>query len=228
MIVKAVIFDLDGTLIDTLADLAASTNHALRQHSLPTHPTETFNTFIGDGTWQLISRTVPDDRQELIPDVLAAMQDHYAEHYADQTRPYQGVAEMLEDLRTQGLRLAILTNKPTQYAVPLAEKFFPPDTFQVVMGHNDKYPLKPDPTSALAIAAEMGAAPGETAFLGDTSIDMYTARAAKMFAVGALWGFRDRAELVDTGALALLDTPKQFPQLLTLTKFPPGGCGPAG
>ena len=153
------------------------------------------------------------------------MEAHYAEHCTDQTRPYRHVPQMLENLRAQGLRLAVLTNKPNRYALPLAARFFPPDTFDVVMGHDDKYPLKPDPTSALALADQLRAPPAQTAFLGDTAIDMRTARTANMFAVGALWGFRDRAELLLSGAQALLDTPTQFPQLLALIKFPPGGPG---
>lgn len=210
---KAVIFDLDGTLINTLADLARSTNQALRQFALPEHPVESYRVRIGDGTRTMIARSVPSDRQELVDDVRASMAAHYKEHFADTSRPYDGVAEMLKCLRDKGMPLAVLTNKQSEYAVGLVEKFFA-GLFEMVLGDSVDYPLKPDPTSALAIAAKMGVTAEETAFLGDTAVDMETAVAAKMFAVGALWGFRDRAELVASGAQAIMDQPGQFAKLL--------------
>ena len=221
---RAVIFDLDGTLINTLDDLAASTNQALRRYSLPEHPAEAFKTFIGDGTRTLISRCIPSDHQHLVDEILDLMEAHYHQHYADLSRPYPGVPEMIQSLQQMSLPLAVLTNKPTEFARPLVDKYFDPGTFQIVMGHTDQYPLKPDPTSALAIAGKLGAAPSHAAYLGDTAIDMQTALAANMFAVGALWGFRDRAELVASGAQALIDLPHQFPQLLTLAGADPDQC----
>jgi phosphoglycolate phosphatase len=217
---RGVVFDLDGTLLDTLTDLADCLNRVLQRHGLPTHPRDAFRMFIGDGLRMLVQRAMPaDSRDPVRIDSLAAqMNAEYADHWADQTRPYEGIAEMLRGLVAGGLYLAVLSNKPDEFTSPAVRQFFPDIPFAVVRGARPEVPRKPDPAGALQIAAGAGLAPAEFLYLGDSGTDMQTAVRAGMFPVGVLWGFRDADELNANGAAHLLDHPRR---LLTAFRFEP-------
>jgi phosphoglycolate phosphatase len=204
---QAVLFDLDGTLVDSLADLANATNHALASLGCPTHSRAAYRHFVGDGARTLCQRALPADEPELLEPALALMRAHYDAHRYDETRPYPGVPELIAALAERGYRLAVLSNKPDQFTQELVAHYFPAVPFAAIRGQLPGVPLKPDPAAALRMAQELGIPPDRWLYLGDTNTDMRTARAAGMHAVGVLWGFRDRAELEASGAHRLLAQP---------------------
>ena len=210
----AALFDLDGTLANTLADLANAVNHALTALGCPTHPLDAYRYFVGDGARHLCLRALPANRQYLADDVLRLMQAHYDAHCFDETRLYPGIPELVAALHRRGLRLAVLSNKPDMFTKRMIEHYFHPPLFDIVRGQMPDVPLKPDPAAARQIALELGLPPAQWLYLGDTNTDMRTARNAGMCAVGALWGFRDRAELLESGAQHLVATSEAVLQLL--------------
>ncbi len=206
MLLRAVIFDLDGTLVDSLGDIADATNHALTLHGLPTHPESAYLRFVGSGVRELIRRAVPAGREDLLEPVLASYKAYYDDHLFDRTAHYPGIPELLSALAGDGARLAVLSNKSDDFVKRLVARLLPGVPFAAVYGERPDLPRKPDPTAALALAKELGVPPSECAFVGDTSIDMDTARAAGMYGVGVAWGFREVAELRAHGARAVADT----------------------
>lgn len=210
---KAVLFDLDGTLTDTLSDIAAAMNRALRLHGLQEWPVDAYRYLVGNGAKVLSERCVRD-RQELAPVVRRTYQAYYETHNLLKTCPYDGVPEMLQGLAAQGMALAVLSNKPDADTKAVVRHFFPEIPFRVVRGQREGVPVKPDPAGALAVAEEMGVAPGDFLYLGDTAVDMQCALAAGMHPIGALWGFRTAEELQESGAERLALMPQD---LLTLT-----------
>ena len=213
---NTIIFDLDGTLIDTLYDLADSINQALAQLSLPTHSVDSYRLRIGDGARQMISRALPDGRADLIDTAQKMQQAYYLEHCYDHTQPYPGIVDTLELLKGQHLKLAVLSNKPDSFTQQMVPHIFADGLFDLVVGHRPEFPLKPDPASALDIARRLGVQPAETAFVGDSAMDMQTANSAGMFAVGVAWGFRSRQELQDNGCEVLIEHPRDLPSALSL------------
>lgn len=214
MTIKAVIFDLDGTLVDSLADLANSVNGVLESMGLPAHTIDSYRRRVGDGARQMVSRALPEDRQDLLEDTLAAHTAYYRDHSLVHTRPYPGIADLIAALRERGLPLAVLSNKPDVMIAKVVTALFSEDDFTIIRGHREGVPLKPDPTSALDLATELGCRPQQIVFLGDTKVDLQTATNARMVPVGATWGFRDRAELENYGARYIIDHPAQFLNLL--------------
>ena len=218
MLAAAVIFDLDGTLLDTIDDLADAMNSALARHGLPTHPDYAeHKLFVGEGVRKYITRALPADRrgdEALIQRVWKDYRAAYAQNWHNKTRPYDGVPELLVALRARGPRLAVLSNKPDDFTRLTVELFFRPGTFEIVRGAFEDQKLKPDPGGALAIAAEMNLPPADFLYVGDTATDMQTAVAAGMFAVGALWGFRSADELLASGAKVLIACPAELVSLL--------------
>jgi len=209
---RAVLFDLDGTLANTLEDLANATNHALMTLGCPTHPAHEYRYFVGDGARNLILRTLPADKGSLAKEALALMREHYEAHCFDRTRVYPGIRELVASLR--GRKLAVFSNKPDAFTKRMIAHYFPDNPFAAVRGQVANLPIKPDPTVALQIAAELNVPTAEWLYLGDTNTDMRTAHAAGMFAVGALWGFREREELIEAGAQKLVARPEDVLQLL--------------
>ncbi len=206
---QAVLFDLDGTLLDTLEDLADATNAALAELGLPGHPLEAYKYFVGDGLENLVRRAI---RQESLDKTLLARgveraRQEYAARWAVKTRPYPGIPDLLTGLSRRAIPMAVFSNKPDEFTQLCVARLLPGWHFQAVQGATPELPRKPDPRGALAIAARMGVAPGEVLYLGDTNTDMQTAVAAGMFPVGALWGFRTAEELLATGAAALAKMP---------------------
>jgi len=213
---KAVLFDLDGTLLDTLEDLANSMNVILKAHGMNTFYTEEYKGFLGFGLEGLIRCVIPDDQvsDELVEEFLADMKVEYGNRWAEKTRPYPGIPELLDELQKMGLKLVVLSNKMDDYTKIIIKTLLPDWQFDIVRGLKDNYPPKPDPTSTLEIAKELKIKPGEFLFLGDTDIDMQTANAAGMYAVGVTWGFRTADELKENGAKVLIDLPLQTLDLL--------------
>lgn len=214
MNIRAIMFDLDGTLADSLDDLANATNHALTSLGLPAHPREAYRRMVGDGARVLCERATPAQRPDLVAEVLRRMQAHYAAHCFDQTRLYPGIADLVAELRRRGLSLAVLSNKPDEFTRRMVAHYFPANPFAVVRGQRAGEPLKPDPTAARRIAAALGIPAAQWLYLGDTNTDMATARAAGMRPVGVLWGFRDREELWASGAAAVVAAPAEVLALL--------------
>ncbi|MHC4223951.1 MAG: HAD family hydrolase [Planctomycetota bacterium] len=212
MAIAAVMFDLDGTLLDTLEDLADSMNAVLERLGLPCHPVEAYKHFVGDGMPNLVRRALPDDRRDGAAIELGsqAMREEYSERWRAKTRPYDGVPGMLDGLIERGLKVTILSNKPDDFTKMTVEALLPDWRFHVVRGVLPDVPRKPDPTAALRIANELGIAPMRFLYCGDTDTDMKTAVAAGMVPLGALWGFRDEAELRAAGASVLLERPEDL------------------
>jgi phosphoglycolate phosphatase len=223
MTYKAALFDLDGTLLDTLDDLGDSMNAVLSARGYPTHPIRAFTEFVGDGVQNLVRRALPPDagsNEALVAEMTPLMRAEYARRWKDKTRPYDGIPEMLEALSERGLRLAVLSNKPHPATVEVVDHFFPRGRFEAVFGARPDVPIKPDAGAALDVARRLGIPPGEFLYLGDTNTDMQTATAAGMYAVGALWGFREAAELLESGARVLINHPRDFLSLLDLSSAP--------
>jgi len=205
----AVIFDLDGTLADTLRDIAVSANEALRRMGVPEHPLDAYRYFVGDGVAMLAERALPADARARVPEFASAFDLAYREHYLDTTRLYDGMAALVEALRARGLRLAVLSNKPDKFVRATVAALTGEGIFSAVLGVRDDVPRKPDPRGALRVAAELGVSPARVLYLGDTSTDMVTARAAGMEPVGVAWGFRPREELVAAGARRIVERPEE-------------------
>lgn len=223
----AVIFDLDGTLLDTLADLADSGNAVLAALGLPQHQKDAYRYFVGLGIEELVRRMLPEDRRDpaTIQEAGALTASEYKRRWKDKTRPYDGVLELLKGLRERGLPASVLSNKPQHYTDLTVDEFFPGRPFRFVRGARPEVPNKPHPAGALALAKELNLTPGTIVFVGDTATDMKTARGAGMLPVGALWGFRDEAELRENGALHIIARPADLLALLDSPEFLPGCMG---
>lgn len=213
---RAVLFDLDGTLLDTLEDLADSMNEVLRSLGHPTHPTDAYRRFVGDGVETLVERALPAPARsaEAIDRGRRAMIEVYGRHWNEKTRPYPGVDALLDGLFARGLQVAIFSNKPHAFTRLAVDAFLGRWPFEAVRGVGPDTPKKPDPTGALAIAEALGVPPAAWLYCGDTNTDMWTATAAGMKAVGVLWGFRPAEELVDAGASLLVDRPEAILELI--------------
>ncbi len=206
--ISAVIFDLDGTLIDSLEDLADTTNAALAARGFPTHPLDPYRYFVGDGIDNMLRRAAPAGTDEpVIRELVAHAKDEYSRNWANKTRVYDGIPRLLEALAARGVALAVLSNKLHEFTCEFVAHFFPSTRFAAVLGSPPGGKAKPDPALALRIAQLIGTEPDAVAILGDTRTDMETARAAGMIPVGALWGFRPESELVEYGARILLRRP---------------------
>ncbi len=208
----AVIFDLDGTLADTLEDLARAVNGALGRHGYPVHPLDSYRKMVGDGFRILVTRALPEAERDhgRIEEIRAEAAADYEENCLVSTRAYGGVKELLSALEEAGVPMAILSNKPHGLCQRVVGGLFPGSNFVVVRGEAPGFPRKPDPASALDIAATMAIPPERLAYLGDSDIDMNTARAAGMAAIGAGWGFRGPAELLAAGASRVLCSPLEL------------------
>jgi len=206
---SAVIFDLDGTLLDTLDDLAESGNRVLAWAGLPVHPVESYRYFVGEGMQVLIERIVPADRRnpELLASLAEAFLEDYGRNWAEHTRLYEGVASLLVGFQAKGLPMNILSNKPDDFTKLCVRRFLSEWNFHEVLGNRAGVARKPDPAGALFIAERLGVPPSEILYLGDTATDMKTAVAAGMYPVGALWGFRTAEELLANGARELAAHP---------------------
>lgn len=206
---KAALFDLDGTLLDTLEDLANATNRALASAAYPVHPVSAYRRFVGNGLRTLVSRALPagEDASSALDELVRRTGENYARDWAETTRPYPHIPELLDTLRGKGIPLAVVTNKPHDWTLLMLDHYFPGQPFAFVQGATPRIPHKPDPAGALKAAHNLNVTPEEAAFLGDSNVDMHTARNAHMLALGAAWGFRGAEELREAGADHILEDP---------------------
>lgn len=213
---RAVLFDLDGTLLNTLEDLAEAVNRGLQDLKLPVLSLADFKYVVGEGREEMVRKSLPADRRD--PATIAWLLDfvnrYYNDHCCDHTRPYPGIPALLNALRARGLRLAVFSNKPQEFTSLTVRRLLSDWPFELVLGACQTVPKKPDPAAAILIAAEMQIAVSNFLYLGDSGLDMLTAARAGMFGVGVLWGFRDRVELLDNGAKALIEKPLDLLDLL--------------
>jgi phosphoglycolate phosphatase len=198
-----VIFDLDGTLVDSMSDIVAALNHVLAAHGLPQHDETAVNPWIGYGAATLVQKAAPRAKDPAA--LLAAFRAHYGAHPVDQTRPFPGIETLLRRLTERGVPLAVLSNKPHDMTVAVVGGCFPPGMFAAVEGERPPRARKPDPAGALDVAAALGVAPEACTFVGDTRVDMQTARAAGMRGIGVTWGMRTAAQMARAGADVLVD-----------------------
>jgi phosphoglycolate phosphatase len=213
----AVLFDLDGTLVDSLEDLADSANTMLVRLGYPEHPVPAYRHFVGDGVAMLAERVLPPEARtpQGIAEAVEQLRAAYSENWNRRTRLYDGVAEMLEDIVASGAAIGVLSNKPHEMTQRVVAHLLTSWPWAVVLGARDGVPRKPHPAAALEAAAVLGVPPACVLYLGDTATDMATARAAGMFPVGALWGFRDERELREAGATVLASSPCEVVRVLT-------------
>lgn len=204
MTYKAVIFDLDGTLVNSLEDLARSANAVLEHLGLPTHDIPSYAYRVGNGIRALMERSLPEGRVDLLEDALALFREEYAARQLVHTAPYKGIRELLDGLRERGIRLAVCTNKHEEAAMQIVERLFGSGLFEVVAGDLPGRERKPCPDTVLSIAARWGLLPEEIVYAGDSGVDMETAVRAGMLPAGVLWGFRGAEELRACGAAVLL------------------------
>jgi phosphoglycolate phosphatase len=207
---RAVLFDLDGTLLDTIADLGDSMNNVLQHFKFPIHNQEKYKYFVGDGIENLIIRALPADQKtddEIIKQCGKLFDVEYEKNWDCKTKPYPGISELLTSLSKNKIRTAVLSNKPDNFTQKIVKKMLNFHDFDIVMGAGKKFGKKPDPESALFIAEFLKIKPLNFIYLGDTNTDMQTAVNAGMFPVGASWGFRTRNELFSSGAKIVINNP---------------------
>ncbi len=210
-----VIFDLDGTLLNTIDDLADAGNWVCRNHGWPTHTVEEYKRYVGSGMARLAVRFSPEEwhTEEGVQKILDEFLPYYAAHKEDKTAPYPGVPELLEHLRAAGVSIAVLSNKAHALAVPVIEGYFP-QKFQYIQGGVEGLPLKPDPALLLKLMENMGATQENTLFVGDSDVDIRTAKHAGVTSCGVLWGFRGWEELEREGADLLASSAKELETLI--------------
>ena len=209
---KLAIFDLDGTLLNTIGDLAVCCNHILQAEGLPTHTYEQYCMMVGNGVKRLVERSLPEPLQT--PTYVEQMRQRFVEYYYanidTHTIPYDGISELLVELQRRGVKLAVASNKFQAGVERLVARFFPDIHFELTLGGRDGVPAKPAPDIAKEITAATGINASQTLFIGDSGVDMQTAHAAGMTAVGCSWGFRSRQELIDNQADVIIDHPKDL------------------
>ena len=209
--IKAVLFDLDGTLVNSLNDLADATNFALEYLGFPTHEVEKFKYFVGDGIPKLIERVLPAEKcdEEHKNKCLELFFQYYSVHFADKTKVYTDVPELVNQLKKQGIAMAVVSNKAQEMTNLVVNKLYG-DTFDLVLGKREGVPAKPDPAMLKLAASEIKIRPENCAFIGDSGMDMAAAVGAGMLPIGVLWGFRTEEELKSNGAEYILNNPKDI------------------
>ena len=211
-----VVFDLDGTLLNTIGDLAVACNAVLALRGLPQHTYDEYCRFVGNGIMRLVERALPEELRTpyTVAAVRADFVKYYTEHIDTYTKPYAGIPELVAGLVQRGVRLAVASNKFQAGTEKLVRLFFPGVEFAAVFGQREGVPLKPDPAVVGEILSLTGAAKERVLYVGDSGVDMLTAAAAGVRSVGVTWGFRDRAELKEAGAQYIVDTPGEILKLL--------------
>ncbi len=218
-VIRCCIFDLDGTLLNTLDDLAASCNHALRQFGYDGHDVQSYRYFVGNGVDKLIQRAIsvdasPEQRQA----VKRVFSEHYAKHFMDLTKPYDGIESVLRVLKLGNIRTGVVTNKPHAFSIELVTGIFGSKFFDVIIGASDELPKKPNPDGVLRCIEQLGVSKQDCVYIGDSDIDVMTAKNAGIRSIGAAWGFRGKDELVAAGADYIANTPKDIASLLFIAK----------
>ena len=209
---KLVIFDLDGTLLDTIADLAESANYALKQLGYPTHPVDVIRTFVGNGINKLLERALPihEQTEENVIRMRSHFVPYYDVHNADLSNPYPGIVSLLEDLQAKGIQIAVASNKYQEATVKLVKQYFPDIDFIEILGQREGINVKPDPTIVFDILQKADVSKEDILYVGDSGVDMQTAINAGVDAVGVTWGFRPRAELESFQPMGLIDKAEEL------------------
>jgi phosphoglycolate phosphatase len=213
---KLAIFDLDGTLADTIKDITAAVNHVMDIYEFPRHTDDECKIMVGDGIKELMIRSFPEDRREdpeLLAGALEAFKDYYNKHFCDFTAPYEGILPMLDALHKNGVKTACVTNKNEEAVLLIVAKLFE-GQFEIVVGNSDRVKQKPDPTSVLGIMENLCASKSETFYIGDAYTDIYTAKNAGVKGIGVLWGFRDYDELKNAGADFIVSKPDEIIKII--------------
>ncbi len=208
------IFDLDGTLLNTITDLGASTNFALRSMGFSEHPLSAYNYMVGNGVRKLMERAQPDASPQVIDELLTHFRSHYDEHCTDTTKPYPGIPELLAELREKGVKLAVATNKYQAAADKIINHFFPDVEFEAVLGQVPERPVKPDPSVVFAILNLCPTQKRDVLYVGDSAVDIETARRACVESVGVTWGFRPVSELRKACADHVVSLPAEILRFL--------------
>ncbi len=213
---KAVIFDLDGTLVNSLYDLADSVNRALEHYGLPTHPYEPYKYFVGNGRAKLIERAMGDAASDMA--LLNAVTEYYDEDYLihcmDKTAPYDGIPELLSALIPKDIAICVLSNKPDEFVDKMLSKLFPGIKFTIAWGKKPQFAPKPDPGSIHALLSELEVDKSDCLYVGDSNVDVITARNAKLDFCGVLWGFRTAEELIGEGAKKLANSVDELKKVI--------------
>ncbi len=211
-----VIFDLDGTLLKTIDDLANATNYALQTLGFPTHGLWIYPTLVGNGVTRLIERALPDDArtEKNVHDALAAFKEYYDEHCCDPTVPYPGIPELLEDLSAKGVNLAVTSNKYQEAVTKIISHYFPDASFRAILGNIDGFPRKPDPSIVFKALSICPTPKAQTLYVGDSGVDIETARRACVESCGVTWGYRSINELKDAYADHIVSTPAQIADIV--------------
>ncbi len=209
---QGIIFDLDGTLIDSVCDIADAMNRTLQQYGFPVHPEEAYKHFVGRGLRNLTIQCLPEENrdEETIEICFRSMTKDYLENYLNKTKLYDGIGDLLDTLSAGKMKMAVLSNKADEITQKIAKDLLQNWHFEIILGFTDHFPRKPAPDSALFIAKKLDLQPKNILYLGDTGIDMETANAAGMFPVGVSWGFRKREELELHGAKKIIDKPMEL------------------
>ena len=213
---KGIIFDLDGTLVNSLEDIADSMNNVLQRYSLPGHKLQAYKHFVGKGIKNLVREAIPEASQEeaFISQCYGSMMEEYRNNCVNKSQPYDGIVELLNSLTTFNMKLAVLSNKEHELTKKVVTALLPKCHFEEVIGVSADIPRKPNPFGALLISQQLGIEPENIIYVGDTDVDMQTANSAGMCAVGALWGFRTKEELMASGAKHLISQPLELNQIL--------------
>ena len=211
--IKGCIFDLDGTLVDSLQDLASSTNEVLNKRGYPIHDITVYNYFVGNGVRKLVERALPQDKKNETDECLKEFYEVYERRCLEYTYCYDGINELLKFLKDNDIKLAVVTNKPHHLAVKICNHYFK-DMFIDVIGNNDEFPLKPDPMSTLYVLNKFNVSLDQCAFIGDSNVDIYTGLNAKMMTIGVTWGFRTYEELKTAGATYVVTKPHEIKEII--------------
>ena len=212
---KAVIFDLDGTLLDTVEDIAVSVNKVLTENNLPCHTLDDYRLFVGRGIAKLVEQATPRERhtESFLKKIYSEVINEYSKNLDRYTKPYQGIDELLDGLTFKNIKMAILSNKAHEFMADVVNSYFKNWSFEVVFGARKNIPTKPNPYSVFEMLQIMQLKPAEVVYVGDTEIDMQTANAAGLYSVGVAWGFRKRDVLVSNGAKVIIDYPHELLRL---------------
>ena len=206
---KLVIFDLDGTLLNTIEDLGQAANYALERNGYATHSMASYPYFVGNGVRRLVTRVLPEDARddENVDRVLGDFMKYYDEHCIDYTKPYNGMPELLQDLRDMGVMMAVASNKYQQAVSKIRPHYFPDINFIAIEGQKDGVNVQPDPSIVFSILAQARVPKADALYIGDSGVDMETARRACIDSVGVTWGFRSKKELVEYQADVIVNNP---------------------
>lgn len=214
--VKTVIFDLDGTLLNTLEDLANACNYALRKCNFKVHPVKDYVRFIGSGRYILIQRILPQEyrnNREVVKKVLELFDEYYTKHMLDMTTPYKGILELINEMKNKNIKLAVVSNKPHEFIESIVKKYFG-DSFDIAYGQRLNHPVKPDPKTVYEVIQYLNATKEECLYVGDSDVDMHTAQNAGVKSVGVAWGFRGSDELKKAGADFIINSPEELLKII--------------